>query len=181
MRNYKIQWISLLTLLLGSLVCNPLFAAMYLCIGEIKGDVTADGYEDCIDIDSFSDGVVRSISNVGGGGRDTSNPQFSEISLGKSMDSSSLELRKQAAVGRPLDMNIHFVQTGAESLCEYYRVQLEDGIVSSHSTSNAADQPYESLSINFTRIRYTLFQSDAKGCGISSTTWGFDLAANTEL
>jgi len=78
-------------------------------------------------------------------------------------------------------MNIHFVQTGADSLCEYYRVQLEDGIVSSHSMSNAADQPYESLSINFTRIRYTLFQSDAKGCGISSTTWGFDLAKNVPL
>jgi type VI secretion system secreted protein Hcp len=182
MRLNTTRWVSLLSLLLGSLFCSSSFAAMYLCIDGIKGDVTAQGYADCIAIDSFSDSLVRSFSQVGGGGgREATLPSLSEISLTKSLDSSSVELRKQAAIGKALNINIHFVQTGADSICEYYNVQLEDGIFSSHSMSNGAEQPYESLTINFTRIRYTLYQNDIKGCGSILTTWGWNVATGAPL
>jgi len=180
MYQYKIRWIALLSLLLGGLICNPVSADIYLCIDEIKGEVTTSGFEDCIDIENFSDGVSRAIS-LAGGTRETGRPSFSEISMGKSMDKATVLLRQHAAVGTPLDMNIHFVNTGIERPCEYYHVNLGGALLASHTMSNTADQPFESLTINFSRITYASYTYDGERCGTNPVTWGYDLAAGQPL
>lgn len=179
MYQYKIRWIALLSLLLGSLICNPVYADIYLCIDEIKGEVTTRGFEECIDIENFSDGVSREVSSTTI--RTAGRPLFSEISLGKSLDKSTVLLREQAAVGAPLIMNIHFVNVGATTLCEYYRLELGNALLSSHTMSNTADQPFESLTINFAQITYTSFTIDEKGCGTNPVSWGYDLEAGQPL
>ena len=179
MYQYKIRWIALLSLLLGSLICNPVSADIYLCIDDIKGEVTTPGFEECIDIENFSDGVNREVSSAAT--RTTSRPLFSEISLGKSMDKSTVLLRQHTTVVTPLNMNIHFVNAGVERPCEYYHVNLGGALLTSHTMSNTADQPFESLTINFTQITYTSYTNNSERCGTNPVTWGYDLAAGQPL
>lgn len=158
-----------------SLTCLPAFGAIYLC-GPIKGDVTDDGYTDCIKIDSFQDGVGRAIQ-LGG---QVSVPSFTEITLSKSMDSASVPLRAAAAVGKPENWTIHFVSSGAEG-CEYYKVELTTALFSSHSMSSGGNLPFESLSIAFEKVRYSYYPPEgASQCG-TPITWGYDLRTGTPL
>ena len=166
------------SLLMGCLFCSTAFAAIFMCTADIKGDATLNGYQDCVEIDSFHDGVGRIVSNTGPT-PGVSSPSFAEISLTKSFDSSSLELRKQAADGKGMDVNIHFVTAG-ESICEYYKIELISALFSSHSTSGTGDgSPYETLSIAFEKIRYTQFVFGKTGCeSPSEITWGWDVRRN---
>jgi type VI secretion system secreted protein Hcp len=155
--------------------CLPAFGAIYLC-GTIKGDATDDGYQDCINIDSFQDGVGRAIQ-LGG---QASAPSFSEISLSKAMDRSSVPLRAEAAIGQFMDWTIHFVSAGNEG-CEYYKVELTNARLSSHSMSSGGDLPFESLSISFEKVRYTYYPPEGPNqCG-NPITWGYDLKTGTPL
>ena len=158
--------------------CLPAFGAIYLC-GPIKGDVTAEGYRECISIESFQDGVGRAIQ-LGGPGGGASAPSFSEISLSKSMDSASVPLRAAAAVGKQENWTIHFVSAGAEG-CEYYKVELTAALFSSHSMSSGGDLPFESLSIAFEKIQYSYYPPEGSSqCG-APITWGYDLKTGTPL
>ena len=68
---------------------------------KIKGNVTAKGYEDWIDISSFQFGVGRGISMEVGqmANREATRPSLSEISLSKLMDGSSGGLFKESVSG----------------------------------------------------------------------------------
>jgi type VI protein secretion system component Hcp len=179
MRNQIIRLIKT-GLLMVCLLWGNAFAAIYLCAGpEIKGDVTAKGYEECIAIDSFEDGVERPLDPSVPEPRPEA-PEFSSIVLTKSFDSSSLSLRREAAVGEARDMAIHFVTEGA-SQCEYYKIELTHALLLSHSTSNSV-QPYESLSMIFGRVMYTHYSFESGDCqSPTMTTWGYDLRSGESL
>jgi type VI secretion system secreted protein Hcp len=67
------------------------------------------------------------------------------------------DLFMQAVCGMSLGKaEIHFLQTGGADKKQqvYLKIELEDAIVSSYSTSSGGDRPSESLSINFVKISY---------------------------
>lgn len=165
---------------IGLVFSSPAHAALYLCNPVIKGDATAQGYEECIDINSVQDGVGRAIAlGGGGGGRQVSAPNFSEITLTKQMDRASVPLRREAGVGKSMAWTIHFVSTGPEP-CEYYTIELFDTLLSSHSMSSGGDRPSESLSLNFTKIRYTFYENSKAGTCGTPVSWCWDLAIQKE-
>jgi type VI secretion system secreted protein Hcp len=124
----------------------------------INGESTVAGHDKWINIDSIQWGVGRSVSMVGGGGdRETSNPSFSEVTMTKSMDIASTELFMQATCGKSLGKaEIHFTQTGGTTAKGqvYLKIELEESLVSSYSTSSGGDRPTESFSLNFTKLSY---------------------------
>jgi type VI secretion system secreted protein Hcp len=124
----------------------------------INGDSVVAGHEKWITCSSIQLGVGRAISASGGGAdRETSNPSFSELTITKSTDIASADLFMQAVCGMSLGKaEIHFLQTGGADKKQqvYLKIELEDAIVSSYSTSSGGDRPSESLSINFVKISY---------------------------
>ncbi|MFJ2982137.1 MULTISPECIES: type VI secretion system tube protein Hcp [unclassified Pseudomonas] len=151
---------------------------------KIKGTSTVSGHADWITVDALQMGVGRSISASGGGtDRDTSNPSFSEIILTKSTDMASADLFMEAVCGKSLGKaEIHFVQTGGVDAKDqvYFKLELEEAIVSSYSASSSGERPSETFSINFTTIsyQYDAFSGDKVSVG---TPKKWDLLSNAKL
>jgi type VI secretion system secreted protein Hcp len=70
--------------------------AIYMNFNDlaIKGNVTAEGYADWINIQSLQYGIGRGISMEAGNvaNREASRPSISELSISKMMDTSSAKL-----------------------------------------------------------------------------------------
>lgn len=66
-----------------------------------KGNVTAKGYEDWIEVDSFNFGVGRGISMEAGAmaNREASRPSISEVTVTKRIDAASGGLFKASVSG----------------------------------------------------------------------------------
>ena len=120
---------------------------MYLEIPEIKGESQKKGYEDQMDILSFSDGVTQHTSfGVLGKGGGSGRAEFQDIHIMKYVDKASSLLWKACANHQHFDKaTIHFVKHG-ENPMEYWTVKLEDVAISSvQTTGNSnADNPMES-------------------------------------
>lgn len=135
-------------------------AAIYVNFDNlrIKGNVTAEGYQDWIRIESYSLGASRNISTALGGSvnREASLPNISEVTLSKILDSASVALRKELVKSSEgVKVLIHFVRTSGDKIETYFIVELDEALVSSVSMAGGAEStPSESLSLNFTKIKW---------------------------
>ena len=129
--------------------------AIFMKYGELKGEVTAKGYEDWVELQSFSFGVGRGIS-VGVGGqskREATAPSVSEISVSKTLDGVSPLLFKESVGGKAQLVKIHLTQTdNTGKHVAFQKYELENTLVSGYSLSSGGDRPAESFSLNFTKI-----------------------------
>ena len=137
---------------------------IYMSYQDIQGDVTAAGYEHQIELTSFQWGVGRGISAGAAGGREVTAPRLSEITITKSLDSSSPKLLQASLIGEGKTVQINFVKFANGAGSTYLQINLTNTLVSSFSMSSGGDRPTESLSLNFTKIevRYPEF-ADASG------------------
>lgn len=129
--------------------------------GAVKGNVTAAGYENWIDISSMQFGVGRGISmNVGSmSNREVSLPSLSELTVTKSFDTASLLLLQDSIKGDTgVKVELAIVRTGSDKVEEVARITLEDTLISGYSMSSGGDRPSESLSLSYSKILF-----DGKG------------------
>jgi len=153
--------------------------AIYLEYEGVKGNVTADGYKDCIAVDSVQFGVGRGISMESGNmsNRESSRPSVSEVTLTKKADNSVTALFKEAVTGsNGKKVSIKFVRTGTDKVQEYMDYTLENCLVSGYSISaEADDEPVETLSLSFTKIMINYNDHDATNKSGSPQRVGYDL------
>lgn len=138
--------------------------AIYMKLGNIKGNVTTKGHEEWINVDSFQFGVARGISTPVGNtkNREASAPSLSEVTLSKEMDQSSPYLFNESCVGKGLKAMFHFCRTAADKLETYLEVELENALVSNYSVSSGGERPVETVTLNFTKIvmKYVPWKED---------------------
>lgn len=128
---------------------------IYMKYEGVKGDVTDAGFEGSFEILSMSWGV----SNPGG------NANLSDLNVMMSELQGTTRLMAACATGRISPrVRISFVSTGLPAR-EYMRYELENVLVSSYqvSGSTGAGLPMESLSLNFTKITYSIWYDNQKG------------------
>lgn len=152
--------------------------AIYLKLGDVKGDVTHEGYQDWIECHSFQFGVGRGIGTPVGAAanREASAPSISEVTLTKAMDGSSTEIMKQSLSGAEgVKVEIALVGTGdpATEICRY---QFDKSLISGYSVTSGGDRPSESLSINFTKVEYSMTELDAANKTGTPVRVTYDLA-----
>jgi len=150
--------------------------------GDIKGDVTAEGHmgsDGWVEVNSFQFGVGRGISSPTGGSadRESSSPSVSEIVTTKPMDKSSVAWLEAALWGEGVDVTIDFCKTDKGKLEVYAQYKLTNAMVSGYSVSSGGDRPQESLSLNFTKIEYSITEQTAKNEAGESPRTGYALAA----
>lgn len=134
----------------------PGFAAMYLKIEGVDGEVTAKGHEKWIEINSAQWGVGRGVSAPSGGTREASAPSFSELTLTKLTDKTTPFFFLQAATGTGRQVDIHWTQSSAlGGEVVYYAITLSDVLVSGFSQSSGGDRPAESISLNYSKFQMT--------------------------
>ena len=154
---------------------------IYIKYGDIKGDVTAEGHKGSdgwVEVNSFQWGVGRGISSPTGGSsdREASAPSVSEITVTKTMDSTSPKLLQEALQGQGTTVKIFFVdilKNGTTRL--YAEYDLSNVLISGYSDSSGGDRPTESLSLNFTKVQYTFYTQNPDGSTTASSTT-YDLA-----
>ena len=157
--------------------------AIYLQIEGIKGNVTAKGHEDWIDISSVQWGVGRAISSAVGtsADREASKPSISEVTVTKLMEESTPLIFTEACVGKSKKVSIHLCTTGTDSIETYMEYDLEDCMVSGYSMSSGGDRPSESISFSFTKLMMKYIPYDKAGKAMSPIPAGYDMAAGTKL
>ncbi|MCQ3829239.1 MULTISPECIES: Hcp family type VI secretion system effector [Microbulbifer] len=149
------------------------------------GNVTAKGYEDWIEVDSFNFGVGRGISMEAGAvaNREATRPSLSEVTVTKRIDAASGGLFKSSVTGdEGVKVEIHVVQTGANSVEKFAVYTLEDVLISSYSISAAAGgAPAESISLSFAKIEADLNHADKTNKNPKNMRVGYDLTTATPL
>ena len=146
---------------------------------KIKGNVTAAGYEDWIELNSFQFGNGRGISmDVGNmANREATRPSLSEITVTKPADNSSGGLFKESLTGvEGVTVLIHIVQTGAEKVEKFAAYELSDVLISSYSMSaGSGGAPNESLSLSYSKIVADLQGADKTNKNGQNMKVGYDL------
>jgi type VI secretion system secreted protein Hcp len=126
----------------------------------IKGNASAPGHEDWIELSSMQLGVNRHVTNPTGRGtnREGSTPSIQEIVITKDEDLASTELFKQSLWGEGAKVQIDFVKDDAGKPVVTMSVTLESTLVASFSVSGHGGddrtRPMESLSLNFQKMTY---------------------------
>jgi len=151
--------------------------AIYVKIGDIKGNVSAAGHEDWIECDSLQFGVGRAIPMMVGmqTNREASHPSLSEVTLSKTMDDASPYLFQESVVGEAKEIQIHVTKTGADQLESIVEYTLTSSLVSSYSVSSGGDRPSESLSLAYTKIEMKYVVWDENHTQASQVPVSYDL------
>jgi type VI secretion system secreted protein Hcp len=143
----------------------------------VKGDVTAEGWKDWIELNSFQFGASRSIASPTGGSadRESSAPSISEIVVTKDQDSSTGPLLTAALQGEGVTVIIDFVKTSQGSLTKYMEYTLTNTLISGWSCSSGGDRPTESVSLNFTKFECNPTTIDATGAISNAAPVTYDI------
>jgi len=149
----------------------------------IKGDVTAEGYQGQIHVNSAQFGIGRGIGSPMGGSadRESSAPSISEMVVTKSMDVASVGLFEASLYGEGKKVTINFCKTDKDKLETYLKYELQEVLVSGYSVSSGGDMPQESISLNFTKIMMTVTPQGSLNETGSAQPSGWDLGAQKKM
>lgn len=131
-------------------------------IDGIEGESTGDKHKGALDIQSFSWGLTQ-LTALAGGGAGAGKPSFQDIHFTKLVDKSSPKLFLACASGQHIKKATLVVQKAGEKPQEYYRVTLENVLVSSYQSSGASGGsagvasaiPVDEFAMNYAKIEFS--------------------------
>lgn len=144
--------------------CNA-YADVFLKIDSIPGDVTAQGFQNDIQLDSFHFGSTRTISSpTGTGDRTAGAPSVSDLDVTKLMEKSSVPLVNKLLTGNTIPkMEIFLTKNQNGKLFTFAHYTLENVLISAYSVSSGGDRPSESISFNYGKLQTEFFPQNADG------------------
>ena len=159
MVNHSSWRVPVLVLVLACAFTASAAANVYLHVsgaqqGEIRGDVTAAGYEEWIEVAGFTHGVTVPL---GSDGRPSGPPVPSPFQLAKPYDRSTVPLFDALYRGERLDeVRLELTRaTGTGQIETYYRITLENAFLSEIAESGAGlamDLPTEAYTMTYAQI-----------------------------
>lgn len=159
--------------------------AIYLSLDGVKGNVTAEGYEGCIKVNSAHFGVNRHITMEPGkmANREVGKPNVSEVSLTKEADNSVAAIFKEAVSGSAgKKAELKFVRTGTDKVEEFMVYSLENCLVSGYSISADGDEePMENITLSFSKCEINYKDHDQTNKTGNPQRAGYDLTAAKAL
>jgi type VI protein secretion system component Hcp len=124
---------------------------VYMRLGEIKGESTAEQYVDWIEITGVEFDASQVLSTGAGGAGGSGKASLNEFVVKKSYDSSSIPIFQDMLTGKHArDCKIVFVSRG-ESPTPILTIELSDVLITNYNFDNA----FETIGLNFTRIKST--------------------------
>lgn len=139
--------------------------AIYLKFGNIKGNVTADGYAGQIAVEHLKFSVARNVSMETGNlsNRESSKPHLTPIEITKTADNSVAALFKEAMTGSAgQEAILTFVRTGADKVQEFMSYKLTDCIISGYALDAPKEaEPVEVITLSYSAIEVSYKDHDA--------------------
>lgn len=159
--------------------------AIILDLGDtIKGDSVLEGYADKIELMSYSHNVAMQVTNdVSNKERTSGRPHIGEFTVTKFLDGSTPTLNEYCCAGKSIPTAT--VSVGRNSGDDSGKIvplivyTLSNAIISNVSVSGGSGgKPVETLSLNFTSIKWELTSQKTDGTkeGTAAATW--DLSNN---
>ncbi len=159
--------------------------AIILDLGaDIKGDCVLEGYADKIELMSYSHNVAMQVTNdVSNTERTSGKPHIGEFTVTKFVDVSTPTLNEYCCAGKAItEVKVTVGRNAAESdgkVMPFIVYTMNNVVLSNVSVSGGSGgKPVETLSLNFTKIKWELTsqKNDGSKEGTAASTW--DLAAN---
>jgi type VI secretion system secreted protein Hcp len=145
---------------------------------DINGDVTAAGFEGQVEVLSFSWGLSNTGTLASGGGG-AGKASFQDLHFETGSSQASPQLAKECATGEHIQKATLSVVKSGQQAAVYYKVVLEDVLVSSFQSAGAGDErPEESVSLNFAKIEFDYTPQSASGGQASPVVFKWDLLRN---
>lgn len=152
--------------------------AIFMLADDISGNVTAQGYENWIQINSLHFKVESKTSMPVGKVMDRMRgaPVFSELMLSKRMDDSTNRLFQHACTKKAIEkVEIHICSTDS-SLTPNAKYILRNVLVTGFDHAvNGAHVPSEIVSLHFTKIETTYIGRDSSNQTKAPQISGYDL------
>jgi len=157
---------------------------IHLKIENVNGESRTKGFENWIDVDSWSWGASNAgsfhIAKGGGSGK----ANFNDLSLTKPVDMATPILMKSVAQG------VHFPKAklvlrkagGAKPL-DYLIIEFEELMVTSLSTGGTGDEDrlIESITLNFAKFKLNYTEQTEDGGAGKSSPFAFSIAQQEEI
>ncbi|WP_097460379.1 Hcp family type VI secretion system effector [Mangrovitalea sediminis] len=142
----------------------------------IKGEVTAKGHEQWIDIMTMDWGVNRNISAATGTNKDreATSTNVSNVTITKLMDETTPLLFTESCVGKGKKVEIHLTKTG-DNLENYMEYTLTDVMISGYSMHTDGERPIETMTLSFTKVEMKYTPYDDKHKKTASISAGYDV------
>ncbi len=155
--------------------------AILLDIPDIKGESNIKGYEDKIQVLSFSHSVAMQVTgDVSNTERTSGRPNHQDLTITKYVDLATCPLIAACNAGTNLKkVTLTVGRNDAGAVLPYLVYTLENTIVSSASlSSGGGDRPTETFTLNYTKISwaFTEQKGDMGKKGNNGAVW--DLAKN---
>lgn len=155
--------------------------AIYLKFGNVKGNVTADGYAGQIAVKSIEFEVSRQVSMEAGNlsNRESSKPSLSRIEITKKADNSVAALFKEALTGSAgQEATLTFVRTGSDKVQEFMTYKLTNCIISRYKINAEGDEePTELLELSYSAIEVSYKDHDASNKSGNPQRVSYDVKA----
>ena len=155
--------------------------AIYLKFGNVKGNVTADGYTGQIAVTRVRFGLGRNVSMEAGNlsNRESTKPSLSPIAIEKKADNSVVALLKEAVAGSAgQEATVTFVRTGSDKVQEYMTYKLTHCIISSYDMdADGEKEPVEILTLSYSAIEVSYKDHDASNKAGNPQRFSYDVKA----
>lgn len=146
-------------------------------IDGIKGESADDKHKETIEISSFSWGVSNAGSFASGGGGGTGKASFQDLHFSTGVGKASPLLAKACATGQHIKKAQLYVRKSGGKAEDFYKVILEDCLVSSYQSGAGGDLPSDQFAINYAKIEFDYHPQDAKGGLAAPVVFKYDLKA----
>ncbi len=153
--------------------------SIYCRINEIKGNVTAKGYEGNIDLIDVDFGGIKTSAKMKVGqkmDRMMSSPNFHQVTIIKRLDKSSISFFEHAHSGKVIpQVDILYVTTGDPNFT-YSKTTLKEVLISAYNDwHDGENHPTELIRLAYTKIERTFTPRDQNNRPTSPLTTGYDL------
>ena len=156
-------------------------AEIFLKLDGVPGESKTSGFEDQIDVLSFSWGASNPTSVSRGGGSASGRVDMSSISIQKEVDKASPKFMEAVCWGKHFaDGTLTVRESSGDKPLEYYVLELKQVFVDSFSVGGASQggKPSESVSFSFAEIKLKYTAQDEKGGQGDKLEYAFNVQKN---
>ena len=151
----------------------------FLKIEGIEGESQDKTHKNEIEIESISFGVAQGGGMGYGGGGGVGKASFQDISFTKKVDKATTKISESCAKGTHIPSIVFTARKAGENPLEFLVVTANDVIITSHSYSGTpTGEMYESVSFNFTKIKFKYNEQNEKGGARGGNEFGWNVKQN---
>jgi type VI secretion system secreted protein Hcp len=156
---------------------------MFMKLDDIKGESQDATHKGEIDVLSWNWGATQAGSAQVGGGTGSGKVQIQDLTFTKYTDRASPVLLGMCASGKPVKTALLTIRKAGSTPLEYVKITMSGAIITTHTHGCDAggDRHTETVSLNFSSVKYEYTPQKADGSGDAVVTTGWDCAANKPL